>query len=218
MGQPQAANDREAHAMIAASTVSVRRPPAPAPLSLTFRPVHLDDLPRVRGAFAEGYKNSPGLSRMPWRFYKQHVVPTLQAVLVHPSTELLGAYSGDELCGWLAFARGRRVDTVHWVSVPFWFPLPSTLCIGCTPAERGPQHHEGGCPLHPSRRQQIRRSGIMRGLFDAAGLKERLAYTHRGARHEHRDSDGMTMDERLMPWIRSRGQWAVYVKWEEWAR
>lgn len=212
--------------MMAASTAVIRRPAAtPAPLPLAFHRVRLDDLPRVRGAFAEGYKNSPGLSRMPWRFYKQHIVPQLHAVLVHPTTELMGAYSHDELyehsgqlCGWLAYSRGRRVDTVHWVSVPYWFPMPSTACIGCVPAIRGPQHHDDRCPLAPARRTPIRHRGIMTGLFDAASLSERLAYTHKGALHEHRN-DGVTMDERLLPWFRARGhQGLAFVRWEEWSR
>lgn len=200
--------------------------PAPLPLALTFRRVRLEDLPRVRGAFAEGYKHAPGVDRMPWRYYKQWVVPGLHAVLAHPTTELLGAYAPDssagtqELCGWIAYSRRyRSADNVHWVSVPYYLPLPHTLCIGCDPGERGKQEHAPACPFHPSRRTPIRRRGIMRALFDATGCKgQRLVYTHRGARHQHRN-DGVTMDERLLPWLRARGYLDVqHMKWEEWSR
>lgn len=205
-----------------------RHLPAVALTALTFAPVHLDDLPRVRTAFAEGHKHAPGADRMPWRFYKRYIVPELNAALTHPETQLLAAYApplwseAPELYGWIAFARGRRVDTVHWVSVPYWVPVPHTACTGCADQK----HHAIACHLHSSLRIPLRRRGVMAALFDAAGLQERLAYTFRGARHEHR-SDGVTMDERLMPWLRSRGYRiaapserdpGTYVKWEEWLK
>lgn len=206
--------------MIAASTAILRRPvAAPPPPVLTFTPVRLADMARVRTAFAEGHKHAPGADRMPWRYYKRFVVPELNAALVHPDTEVLGAYvepvlGGDpDLYGWLAFARGRRVDTVHWVSVPYWVPVAHTACIGCTT----PKRHEMACPLATENRIPIRRRGIMTAMFDAAGLQERLVYTFRGAKHEHR-SDGLTMDERLLPWMRARGHHVAYVKWEEWSK
>lgn len=207
--------------VIATSTAIAARPaPAPLPLALTLRPVYLDDMPRVRNAFAEGHKHAPGVDRMPWRYYKQWVVPELRAALAHPETQLLGAYAEGALCGWLAFARGRRVDTVHWVSTPFWFPVPADACHGCSESDEPgkPKRHSGECPLNPSNRTALRRRGIMTALLDAAALQERLVYTFRGAKHEHRN-DGKTMDERLMPMLRARGHRGIeHVPWKEWSR
>ncbi len=187
--------------------------------SLTFARVRLADMDRVRTAFAEGHKHAPGCDRMPWRYYKRFTVPELNAALVHPDTQIVGAYAdslfSDEpaLHGWIAFARGKRVDTVHWVSVPYWIPVPHTACTGCA----DPKHHAGRCPLAPDNRTELRRRGIMTALLDAAGLQERLAYTFRGAKHEHR-ADGHTMDERLLPWLRERGHHVVHMPWGEWSR
>ena len=202
------------HAPLALPAVA----PAPLSLALTFRRVALDDLPRVRGAFAEGYKHAPGVDRMPWRYYKRWVVPDLERVLTWPGADLLGGYDpSGQLCGWIAYSRGRRVDAVHWVSVPYYLPLSHELCIGCSPGERGQQQHAAACPLAPANRTQIRRRGIMTALFDAAQLQERLVYTHRGPAREHGD-DRRTMDERLLPWLRSRGHQPAFVKWEEWSK
>lgn len=212
-----------------ADTTAGRAPPIIADplLALTIRPVYLDDLPRVRNAFAEGHKHAPGCDRMPWRYYKRFVVPELNEALVHPDTELLGAYATPvlgppvlELCGWIAFARGRSVDAVHWVSTPYWFPVPHTECTGCAPSEnpRQPTRHADACPLADANRTPLRRRGIMTALFSAAALRTHLVYTFRGAKHEHRN-DGRTMDERLLPWLRARGFRGVeHVLWKDWSR
>lgn len=213
------------------SDTAGRAPPIAADplLALSITRVRLDDLPRVRNAFAEGHKHAPGCERMPWRFYKRFVVPELAEALAHPDTELLGAYATPvlgppvpELCGWIAFTRGRRVDTVHWVSTPFWFPVPHTACTGCeavvVPPPNVAAQHDMNCPLANCNRVSLRRRGIMTALVDAAGLQERLVYTFRGAKHEHRN-DGRTMDERLLPWLRARGFRGVeHVPWKDWSR
>jgi len=216
--------------MIAPASDTAGRPPpilADPLLALALTRVRLDDLPRVRNAFAEGHKHAPGCDRMPWRYYKRFVVPELDEVLAHPDTELLGAYATPvlgppvpELCGWLAYARGRSVDTVHWVSTPHWFPLPPELCSGCERPEglRWPTHHVKTCPLADVNRTPLRHRGIMTALFDAAALRTHLVYTFRGAKHEHR-SDGRTMDERLLPWLRARGhRIGEHVPWKDWSR
>lgn len=210
---------REARSHIDASIRQAEAEIRSAPIPLRYAPVRLDDMARVRTAFAEGYKHAPGFTRMPWRLYKQHIVPELDRVLAWPSTELLGAYaSSGELCGWLAYSRGRRVDTVHWISVPFWFPLPRAVCLGCKSEPGRSLRHVSPCQLAPDDRVPMRRRGVMTGLLAAAQLQSRLAYTHKGPLHEHR-SDGKTMDERLMPWLHGRGyQGLAFVRWEEWCR
>jgi hypothetical protein len=211
-------------------SIPAGRPPAILAdplLAVSIMRVGLDDLPRVRTAFAEGHKHAPGCDRMPWRYYKRFVVPEFDEVLAHPDTVVLGAYvapelgsSAPELCGWIAFARGRRVDTVHWVSTPYWFPVPHEACIGCEPSEspRSPTRHAAACPLADANRTPLRRRGIMTALLDAAALQERLVYTFRGAKHEHRN-DGITMDQRLLPMLRARGHRGVeHVPWKEWSK
>lgn len=160
----------------------------PVPVPLSIRRVAAADLPYVRGSFAEGHKGAPGLMSMTWRYYKRFIVPILDSVLVRDGTELLGAYAPDgTIVGWLAFARGRRVATVHWVHTRWR--------IG-----EGPE---------------LRRHGIMTALFDHAALGLRIAYTFKGAFPRHRS--GQTLDEKLLPWLSSRGQHAAYVPWEEWS-
>lgn len=58
-------------------------------------------------------------------------------------------------------------------------------------------------------RHQVRRRGVMRALVDAAGLKNRLVYTHRGARRS---------DEWIVPWLASRGVHAAYLPLAEWSK
>lgn len=159
-----------------------------AELDLEIRPLRLADLGYARWSFAEGHKGSPGVGSMTWRHYKRYIVPLLDRALAWPSTEILAAYLGETVVGWLAFARGRRVSTVHWVHVRY-------------------QLGDGG--------PELRRRGVMTMLVDAADLGDRVAYTWKGGYPKHR-SDGTTMDERLLPWLQRRGQHAAYVPWEEW--
>ena len=58
-------------------------------------------------------------------------------------------------------------------------------------------------------RPQARRRGVMRSVLDAAGLKNRLVYTHRGARRS---------DEWIVPWLASRGVHAAYLPLDEWSK
>lgn len=148
-----------------------------------------DDFAYARNSFAEGHKRAPGVESMSWRYYKRFIVPMLEDVLRHERVEVLAAYLGADVVGWLAFSRGRLVDAVHWVHTRWK--------VGAD-----------GAPL--------RRRGIMTLLLESAELKNRLAYTWKGARAEH-DRDGLTMDERLLPWLSDRGQHAVYQPWEEWS-
>ena len=161
----------------------------PTLLRYTIERARLDDMAYIRNSFAEGHKGAPGVASMTWRYYKRYIVPELNAALGRGDTQILAAYRRDGIVlGWIAFCRGRTVDTVHWVHT------------------RHAIADEG---------EQLRRRGVMTALLDAAKLKPRLCYTFRGAWPRHR-SDGVTMDERLLPWLRSRGQHAAYVPWEEW--
>lgn len=169
---------------------------APAPLAIDIRPLRLADMGYAKWSIAEGHKGAPGVSSMSWRHYKRFIVPELERALVWPGTEILAAYIGDQVVGWLAFSRGKRVSTVHWVHVRF-------------------QLGDGGQELRRLGSRGLADRGIMTMLFDEAKLGDRIAYTFKGAVPKHR-SDGKTMDERLLPWLQRRGQHAAYVSWEEW--
>lgn len=161
----------------------------PPQLCLRIGPVRIDDHAWMRNSFAEGHKNAPGVSSMSWRYYKQYVVPELNACLA--AAETLAAYRIDGLVlGWLAISRGRRVDALHWVHTRYRYrDEPETF----------------------------RQRGVMTALVDAAGLKERLVYTWRASYPRHR-SDGQTMDERLLPWLRGKGHHVTHMNWSEWKK
>jgi hypothetical protein len=172
-------------AMLALST-----PPPVAPrLPVLIRPVRLADKAYVRNTFAEGHKGAPGVMSMTWRYYKRFIVPELEHALCYPSTEVLAAYDAtDTIVGWLAFARGQRVSTIHWAHTRFK--------IGDGP--------------------ELRRRGVMTQLIDAARLSNRIAYTFKGAYPRHRS--GETLDEKLLPWLAGRGQFATHYAFEEWLK
>ena len=56
-------------------------------------------------------------------------------------------------------------------------------------------------------RHEVRKRRVMCSVIDAAGLKNRLVYTHRGARRS---------DEWIVPWLASRGVHAAYLPLKEW--
>ncbi len=127
---------------------------APSVAVPAIRAARADELPYLRGSFAEGYKQSSNrLLKMPWAAYKRDVRPQLEACLA--SADLLVADLAGDVAGWLALTRGRRVDTVHWIA--------TRLRIG-----------PDGPPL--------RRQGVMRALVAAADLRDRIVYTHRGVK------------------------------------
>lgn len=169
--------------------IDLAEPTTVATLSFDLAPLRPADAGYTRWSFAEGHKGAPQVDSMTWRQYKKYVVPELNRALTWASTEILAAYMGETIIGWIAYSRGRRVSTVHWVHVRYQ--------LG----------DDGEC---------LRRRGVMTALFDAAKLGDRIAYTFKGAYPRHR-SDGKTMDERLVPWLQKRGQHAAYVPWEEWA-
>lgn len=140
---------------------------------IAIRPATADELPYIRGAFAEGYKQSSNqLAKLPWSTYKRDVRPRLYQAL--DGAAILVADHGGEVAGWIALAPGRRVDTVHWITTRL--------------------HHRG--------------RGVMRALVEAARLKERIVYTHRGPKRS---------DESIAQWLAARGAVSVvYEPYERW--
>lgn len=173
--------------MTSATQWLVERVESAPVLALHVRAPRLADLPYIRNSFAEGHKGAPGVSSMTWRHYNRFIRPELDAVLIHPSVEIAAAYHGADIVGWVAYTRGQRVDAIHWVHTRYR--------IG--------------------EDEQLRRRGIATMLLDAVQLGQRLAYTWRGAVAKS-DHDKRTLDERLLPWLVRRGQYATYLPWEEW--
>lgn len=138
-----------------------------------------DDVAYVQGAFSEGYKGSSNrMHKMTWVRYKRDVRPVLHQILAR--SEVLVAEHDGAVVGWIALVRGARVDTVHWIA--------TRMCI------------DGG-PL-------LRRRGVMTAIIDAARLKDRIVYTHRGSKRS---------DEWIASWLRTRGAISVvYQPYEEW--
>jgi hypothetical protein len=74
-----------------------------------------DELPYVRAAFAESIKRSSNaLDKLPWATFKRDVRPRLYHAL--DDAEVLVADLDGNVAGWIALTRGRRVDTVHWMT------------------------------------------------------------------------------------------------------
>lgn len=154
--------------------------PAAPPLPLVIRPATDDDMPYIRGKFAEGYKHaSNALGKMPWPAYKRDVRPRLYAAL--DDAEVIVADLHGAVAGWLAISRGRRVDAVHWMA--------TRLRVGA----------DG---------ELLQRRGVMRQLVAAAGLRDRVVYTHRGPKRS---------DEWIAKWLLRRGAVSViYEPYESW--
>lgn len=154
-----------------------------APLALRIRHARRDDpgeMAYIRSSFGEGYKQSSNrLFKLPWPDFKRLERPRLDAVLGRADTQLLVADLGGAVAGWLAWCPGRRVDTVHWTH--------TRLRIG--------------------KGELLRKRGVMTALVNAAQLKNRLVYTHRGARRS---------DEWIVPWLARRGVTAAYLPLRDW--
>lgn len=145
-------------------------------------------------SWRESHKETPGADRVPWSFYKHEWGKKFAALINAPETRLLGAYAGDTLLGWIATTPGKRVDTLHWVSVKF--------ALG---------------------RERLRRRGLMMALLEEAGLlaRPRFVYTLRARRHRAPLADGTesrTLDEVLANMLARRGVVAAYVPLKEWLK
>lgn len=151
-----------------------------APLAVRIRASVDEDLAYIRSSFAEGVKQSSvRLDKLPWPDFKRLERPHLDAVLSHDDTRLIVADHDGIIAGWIALVHGRRVDTVHW--------LHTRWRIG--------------------KGELLRRRGVMRSLVDAAQLKPKLVYTHRGAKRS---------DQWIVPWLAGRGVTAAFVPMKEW--
>ncbi len=79
------------------------------------RPATAEDMPIVRGQFAAGVKESSNrLSKLPWAPFKRDFRPALFEELA--AAEVFVAAEGPEVVGWIAVTRGKRVDTIHWLT------------------------------------------------------------------------------------------------------
>lgn len=162
----------------------------PSPLAIALRPVTTDrDRAYVLDKWCEDYKHTPENRKLSWSLYKRHVLPHLRGVLDRIDTHILGAYVGESLVGWIAYAPGRRVGTVHWVRV--------RTAVGREPNV-----------------EPMRLRGVMASLFDAVHLGSRCVYTHRGPRGRQ---GGETSDAWIAKWLARRGTAAAFMPYAEWA-
>lgn len=174
-----------------------------APL-LSLRPLAIEDHRYAAACWRESHKqSSAAYLRTPWSLFKQTIGKQIDDVLAMSSTRTFGAYNpAGKVIGWIAYAPGRSISTVHWTHTRH--ELDGELC---------------------------RRRGVMTMLLEAAELGRRFAYTFRGPRRVHhrggkdrgaaaaRSSvQGPTLDVVLVDKLRERGVTAVYVPIEEWLR
>jgi len=157
-------------------------------IEVEIRPTDERDLLYCHGSWAESYKLSPGNERMPWGLYKRTIKPELRVAL--DDAEVIGAFWGDEIVGWIAVNRGKRVNALHWVHTRFKLV-------------------DSGV--------ELRRRGIMTALVDAAKLGSHIVYTHRGPLPRSGTAK-RPADAWLVPWLASRGTYATHVHYQEWKK
>lgn len=150
-----------------------------------------DDRPYALSSWRESHKQSPGVDRVPWSYYKKEYGRTFEQLLSSGGTLALGAYrvapdGPTELLGFLVATPGKRVDTLHWVQVKF--------------------KDAAGAPL--------RRQGLMTQLLTAANFGERFVYTLRA----RREPGHHTLDKLLAKKLAERGVAASYVSMKEWLK
>lgn len=175
---------------------------------LALRPLADADIRYAVSSWRESYKDSSAqFARAPWSMYKATVGKQIADLIVAPSTKTLGAFADDgRVIGWIAYAPGRSISTVHWCHTRFKLETPAGD-------------------------EKCRRRGVMTMLLEAAELGKRFAYTMRGPRRvlhhggQGRSSDaarrgvsGQTADVAIADWLRKRGITAAFVSLEEWLR
>lgn len=147
-----------------------------------------EDYSYVLDSWLQCYQQSARWRKVPFELYRPHVRPQLTAILADPETQVIAAYLGAAVVGWLAFEQRRSVDIVHWVHTRYR--------IG----------HDG---------PELRKHGIMRSLFSAAPLRDRIAYTHRGPLPKQ--APRIAADVWIAAWLMRRGMKSVsFAKKEEW--
>lgn len=160
---------------------------------MIIRPLDKADYGYALFTWRESHKKAPGVSRMPWSYYKDTLGYAMEKLLDDPTTRVLGAYTHeDKLVGWLATTPGKRVHTVHWVHV---------------------KYELDGKPM--------RRRGAMLALLEAAELGKNFVYTLHARRDRTRLPDGTitkSLDESLVAALRGKGVNATYVPLKEWLK
>lgn len=158
---------------------------------MIIRPLDKADYGYALFTWREGAKKAPGVSRLPWSYFKDTLGYAFEKIINDPSTRLLGAYENDKLVGWLAMTPGKRVHAVHWVHVKYELDGEKT-----------------------------RRRGVMTALLKAADLGKNFIYTLRARRDRAALPDGMSksLDESLVVALRAKGMSATYVNLKEFLR
>lgn len=159
--------------------------------SLDLRLASPDDHRYIAQTWKESHKDAPMVDRLPWPIYKQTSGKTIDS-LVAASRVIAAYHPSGKIIGWIAYAPGRSISTVHWIYTRY-------------------QHGDEKC----------RRRGVMTLLFEAAEVGRRVLYTHRGGRrhtHARRAGKGPSLDLVLVEWLRSRGVSATYVDVNEWMK
>lgn len=162
-------------------------------MSITIRRLRDDDKGYALSSWRESHKAAPGVDRLPWAYYKREWGDLFANIINDPNTVLLGAYDqSDNLIGWLAATRGKRVHVVHWVQVKWK--------VG---------------------EKRMRRRGVMLALLDAADLGRTFIYTLRARRDRAQLPDGSktkSLDESIVAALRARGVTATYVALKDWLK
>ena len=85
---------------------------------VNIRPLDPADVGYALTTWRESHKDSPGVKRASWAFYRFEYSGKFKAILDAPDTVLLGAYDDTGvLLGYAIATRGKRVHTLHWVYV-----------------------------------------------------------------------------------------------------
>lgn len=137
------------------------------PLAVHVTELAAEDVGYALASWREAHHQTPNVSRIPWPAYKQLYGQQFERILRDPGSLTLGAYTDDELVGFLAATPGKRVDVLHWVQVKF--------------KNRSGEH--------------IRRRGVMTALLEAAELGDRFVYTLRARRDGKRTLDDILADK-----------------------
>ncbi len=182
---------------------------SPSSAALEIRVIDPDDVRFISSTWKESHKNAPKVQRLPWEIYHQTVSPVIDALIAQ--SRILAAYHADgRIIGWLAYAPGRSISTVHWAFTRKQLHL--TTC----PSSRWTR--DSVCNCEP---EKLRRRGVMAMLLDAAEIGKRFAYTLQGARRNargHGAASGPSSDVAIVEWLRGRGISATYVPLKEWLK
>lgn len=157
---------------------------------MRIRSLDADDVGYALVSWQEAHKLSPECRKAPWWAYRLEYGTLIKRLVDDSSTELLGAYDGlEQLLGFLAMTRGKRMHVLHWCQI---------------------KNKLGGKRV-PERRELFHR------LVEAADLGPRFVYTLRGPRCR-KETGVRSLDELLVADLRARGVIATYVSLKEWLK